>query len=176
MTLYKCTRAGGLSTHAGDYAWDRPRGRRPGKWQPPIAGELVPCENGYHLCRAEHLIDWLNDELWVAETKDPEPLDGGDKVVVRTARLVSRVETWNERTARLFAADCAERVLPIFERERPGDDRPRLAIEAARAFARGEIDAAARAAAVAAARAAAWAAERQWQTARLLDYLEGRAS
>lgn len=39
---------------------------------------------------------------------------------------------------RLFACDCAERVLPIFERERPGDKRPREAIETARRFARGE--------------------------------------
>lgn len=37
------------------------------------------------------------------------------------------------------AADCAEAVLPLFERECPGDDRPRRAIEAARAWARGEI-------------------------------------
>jgi len=39
----------------------------------------------------------------------------------------------------VWAADCAEHVLPLFERHRPEDDRPRKAIEAARAFARGEI-------------------------------------
>ena len=38
----------------------------------------------------------------------------------------------------LWAADCAEHVLPLFERERPDDDRPRRAIEAGRAWARGE--------------------------------------
>ncbi|MEK6236886.1 MAG: TIGR02996 domain-containing protein, partial [Planctomycetales bacterium] len=32
----------------------------------------------------------------------------------------------------LFAADCAERVLPLFEAVYPDDDRPRKAIEAAR--------------------------------------------
>ena len=36
-------------------------------------------------------------------------------------------------------ADCAERVLPYFEEAFPDDDRPRKAIEAARAWARGEI-------------------------------------
>ncbi len=36
------------------------------------------------------------------------------------------------------ALDCAERVLPIFERVYPGDDRPRLALEAARAYALGD--------------------------------------
>src|SRR3990170_4279484 len=36
-----------------------------------------------------------------------------------------------------WAADCAWRVLPYFEGGHPGDDRPRRAIEAARARARG---------------------------------------
>jgi hypothetical protein len=39
----------------------------------------------------------------------------------------------------VWAADCAEHVLHFFERVRPGDDRPRRAIELARAWARGEI-------------------------------------
>ncbi|MDB4946998.1 MAG: hypothetical protein JWP97_6532 [Labilithrix sp.] len=41
-----------------------------------------------------------------------------------------------------WAADCAERVLPLFEAEAPSDDRPRDAIARARAFARGELTAA----------------------------------
>jgi hypothetical protein len=43
------------------------------------------------------------------------------------------------RSQALWAADCAERVLPLFEEQYPDDDRPRRAIEAARAWARGEI-------------------------------------
>ena len=39
----------------------------------------------------------------------------------------------------LWAADCAEHVLHQFEDVRPGDDRPRRAIELARAWARGEV-------------------------------------
>jgi hypothetical protein len=39
----------------------------------------------------------------------------------------------------LWAAQCAEHVLPLFETEVPTDDRPRLAIEAARAWAAGEL-------------------------------------
>ena len=41
-----------------------------------------------------------------------------------------------------WAADCAARVLPLFEREAPGDDRPRDAVERARAFAAGRLAAA----------------------------------
>ena len=38
-----------------------------------------------------------------------------------------------------WAASCAEHVLDRFESQRPDDPRPRRAIEAARAWARGEI-------------------------------------
>ncbi|HUR61654.1 MAG TPA: hypothetical protein VM286_04750 [Candidatus Thermoplasmatota archaeon] len=39
----------------------------------------------------------------------------------------------------LWAAQCAEHVLPRFERDQPQDLRPRAAIEAARAWTRGEL-------------------------------------
>jgi thymidine phosphorylase len=39
----------------------------------------------------------------------------------------------------LWAASCAEHVLPLFESVRPADPRPRRAIEQARAWARGEV-------------------------------------
>jgi thymidine phosphorylase len=39
----------------------------------------------------------------------------------------------------LWAATCAEHVLGLFESARPGDLRPRQAIEAARAWVRGEL-------------------------------------
>ena len=39
----------------------------------------------------------------------------------------------------LWAADCAEHVLPLFEQARPNDDRPRQAIELGRSWARGEV-------------------------------------
>ena len=38
----------------------------------------------------------------------------------------------------LWAAECAEHVLGLFEEARPGDARPRAAIEATRAWAAGE--------------------------------------
>jgi len=43
------------------------------------------------------------------------------------------------RIVAAWAADCAERVVGLFEAERPGDTRPRDAIARARAFARGEL-------------------------------------
>ena len=67
------------------------------------------------------------------------------------AQYAGRLDSLDQRWLALWAALCAEHVLLYFERERPADDRPRRAIEAARAWVRGEIRCgAARAAAVAA--------------------------
>lgn len=43
------------------------------------------------------------------------------------------------RVVAVWAADCADRVLPLFEAEAPDDDRPRDAVARTRAFARGEL-------------------------------------
>ena len=48
----------------------------------------------------------------------------------------------DRRTVAAWAADCAEHALPLFEAEAPDDLRARDAIARARAFARGELDAA----------------------------------
>jgi hypothetical protein len=45
----------------------------------------------------------------------------------------------DHRLLAFWAADCAEHVLHFFEAERPSDNRPRLAIQQARAWVRGEI-------------------------------------
>jgi hypothetical protein len=39
----------------------------------------------------------------------------------------------------VWAAECAERALPVFEQLRLGDDRPRAAITSLRAWMRGEL-------------------------------------
>jgi hypothetical protein len=153
MTLYKVTDEDGRSFHGGSGRWIK------GRWR-SVEGELDPCVRGLHLCREQDLIRWLGPVIWEAEAHpDADIVEAEDKVVVSKARVVRRLGTWDERTARLFAADCAEHVLPIWEAAYPEDARPRLAIEAARAYARGEIDSAARSAAEWAARSAAeWAA------------------
>ena len=45
----------------------------------------------------------------------------------------------DHRLLAIWAAECAEHVLYLFESVRPGDDRPRRAIDLGRAWARGEI-------------------------------------
>ncbi len=116
-------------------------------------------------------INGLDDALWALRAAEP------------TADCA--------RIARLFACDCAERVLPLYETKYPGDGRSRVAIDTAWRYAMGEATAdelaaagdaawaaagaAARDAAGAAAGAAAWAAawaaagaaECEWQAQRL---------
>ena len=63
---------------------------------------------------------------------------------VRDPRLVTirrggTLSDEDHRLVALWAADCAEHVLPLFEAECPDDDRPRAAIEAVRAWTRGEL-------------------------------------
>lgn len=52
------------------------------------------------------------------------------------AELVSKLD---HKTLAIWAADCAEHVLPYFEEKNPKDNRPRKAIQAGRAWIRGEI-------------------------------------
>ena len=112
--------------------------------------------------------------------------------------IVKFTHELSERDKRLFAVDCTEHVLPLFEEKNPRDDRPRRSMEAARLVAKrrptpteiAESDSAAYAAAwdasnkgaayaasyAAAASTteaidAAYAAERVWQWHWLIDYL-----
>jgi hypothetical protein len=57
-------------------------------------------------------------------------------------RGVGSPQTLSEADRRIvaaWAADCAERVLGLFEAQAPGDSRPRDAIARLRAFSRGEL-------------------------------------
>ena len=63
---------------------------------------------------------------------------------VRDPRLVTirrggTLTDSDHRLLALWAAACAEHVLPLFESAHPGDRRPRQAIEHARAWVRGEV-------------------------------------
>src|SRR5947199_2276398 len=56
-----------------------------------------------------------------------------------TIRRGGTLSDTNHHLLALWAAACAEHVLHFFEEVQPADDRPRHAIEQARAWARGEI-------------------------------------
>ena len=153
--LYKLTLEDGRPGNGGSGQWCLPHGKRPGKWMPAM--RVNPCVSGYHLCRVEHIMTWALPVLWEAEGRG-ECVEVEDKLVFAEARLLRRVDTWNERTVRELACDLAERSLGAFEKYVPNDSRPRDCIEVARRFARGEVNEAASSAASSAARSAAWRA------------------
>src|SRR3990167_10777896 len=103
--LFKVLGDNRTPVHGGKGVWEAR------KWMPPI-DNIEPCERGYHLCREADLIHWLGPNIYEAAYRG-ERIDAEDKIVVSEARLVRRLTTWNDRTARLFGADCAERVLRL---------------------------------------------------------------
>jgi len=56
-----------------------------------------------------------------------------------TVRRGGTLQDSDHHLLAVWAADCAQHVLPLFEEMQPNDDRPRRAIELARAWTRGEI-------------------------------------
>jgi hypothetical protein len=116
-----------------------------------------PCEDGW---------EKLLNHLYKTQSDD-EPLEL--RIILESNGLddtiwALRAVEGKDNEIRLFAADCAELVLPIYEKRYPDDSRPRMAIQAARDYANGLITLEE----VAAAGAAAWAAvgDAAWDAAR----------
>lgn len=150
VKLYKIVGTDFGPLHGGSGIWSAPTGKKPGKWMPKIEN-VQACRRGYHLIPAKAIVEWLpraphagylcEAEGYGASDKD------GDKIAFAEARLLKVVGLLDKVSMRLAAADMAERVLPIFYKVRPKDNRPALAIQAARDYALGKIEVAARAAA-----------------------------
>ena len=66
---------------------------------------------------------------------------GKRKIVItpKDELIAELVSISDHKIVAIWAADCAERVLPYFEERYPGDHRPRKAIDAGRAWVRGEL-------------------------------------
>jgi len=153
--------------HKGEYSeFDftayLPKKGKPGKWLPKV-DKLNKCSSGYHSCKPEQILQWLNAEMYEVEYK-VEPEGDDEKVWGAQIRFIRKVDKWNDRTARLFAVWCAREALKLVDKP---DPRSVAACDVAERFANGEATqeelAAAGAAAWAAARDAAWAAA--WATA-----------
>jgi hypothetical protein len=152
----------------GKMDWKKylPNGDNPGKWTPKLRGELELCAKGYHVTDAEHLIDWISgNQLFEAEIEG-DMLQGDNKIVCRKTRLICQVDSWNDKTLRLFACWCVRQIWDLLK-----DERSKNAVIVAEKYANGEATedelAAAREAAWYAAWAAAWAAARDaaWSAA-----------
>ena len=103
MIAYKFLRAGGTSPFTG-FAWPVPEGE-PGPW---IEAPAEPCRSGIHACRRDDLPLWLGRELYEIEL-DGEIVEEPPKLVASRARLVRRIEDWDDRLRDEYARTCADR-------------------------------------------------------------------
>ncbi len=80
----------------------------PGLW---LEGDAAPelCRSGVHAILPEVLARWVAEELWRVEVVGARMLAPGI-LVGRRGRLLSRIEQWNDETAREFARACAAHV------------------------------------------------------------------
>lgn len=168
---WKVTDAKGRSCHGGQWQWSLPTWDgvewTPGEWTPRI-DDATACKRGWHCCTDAHLVQWVHERIWQVEIHPDAVTTVLDDKVVTTGpvRLVAGTP-WDATTARLFAVQCAARVLHL-------TDDPRVADALVVAFRHAVDDAtdvelaAAGAAASAAAWDAAWTATRAaaWDAAR----------
>jgi len=138
-------------------------------------------EKDYNLSNAEVLAELrrlgacAEGIAWAAQ-------HGGDlRALVTDCSNIDHLRWWlscqpgSATPLRLFACDCAARVLPIYEAKYPDDMRPREAIETARLYARGEVDSGQLAAAGDAAWDATWGTGRVAARDAALATVEGAA-
>jgi hypothetical protein len=71
----------------------------PGEW---LEGPAARATTG------DHLVSWIDDELWVCELSEPTTGDG-TVITAERARLVERIATWDEAAADDLSAACVAR-------------------------------------------------------------------
>lgn len=79
-----------------------------------VSKPLEPCLRGVHGVERDHLVRWLQPELWRIEL-DGETCRAGTVVVAERGRLVERVEGWTLETARELMQDCVQRARQLAE-------------------------------------------------------------
>ena len=144
------------------------------KWN-KIEGELEICENGFHA--SENIIHAMGYVTagWVAKVEvRGESEIQEDKQCWSEMRIIEW-HKWTKKDSVALAIFAAELCIKEFEKACPKDDRPRKAIEAARAVLendtaknRSAAESAAESAAKSAAKSAAWSAAESaaWSAAR----------
>ena len=102
MEALKTLRPGRVAPYTG-VTWPPP-----GDWLRADAPVSL-CRSGVHALLPQALPRWILEELWRVELADAEQLAPGI-VAGSRGRLIERVDSWNDETAREFALACADRV------------------------------------------------------------------
>ena len=106
IRAFKFLAAGAVGLFSG-YAWPQPAGGEPGEWV-EAGGDLEVCRSGVHACRAEDLVHWIDEELWVVDL-DGAVATGKRMLVAERGRLVERVTAWDPAAARKLTDEVRER-------------------------------------------------------------------
>jgi hypothetical protein len=116
MNTYKFLARDAMGPLSG-FHWPAPGAGTAGAWV-QAEGPLELCVNGTHVCRAGDLAHWLHDELWVTEI-DGEQLEGIDCLLARRARLVRRIDGWQNGGSARFAEACADHATALADQAQP---------------------------------------------------------
>ena len=103
MTAYKFLRPDGTSVFTS-FRWPLPDGG-PGAW---VESNVEPCHSGIHACRPEHLPLWAGQVLYEVEL-DGEIADDRTKLTAGRARLIRRIDAWEEEVRDRYTRMCADR-------------------------------------------------------------------
>jgi hypothetical protein len=103
MNAYKFLRSDGTGVFTR-FAWPLPC-EGPGDW---IHTRPEPCRSGIHACRRDDLPLWLGRVLYEVEL-DGEIVEESAKVVASRARLMRRIDAWDERLRDEYTRMCADR-------------------------------------------------------------------
>jgi hypothetical protein len=103
MIAYKFLRRNGTSAFTG-FRWTLPDGG-PGPW---VDRRPDPCRSGIHACRVSDMPFWAGPTLYEVELAG-ETVDGGSKLVASRARLLRRIELWDEGLRDVYTRMCADR-------------------------------------------------------------------
>ena len=103
MIAYKFLRPEGTSVFTG-FRWELPD-RGAGPW---MDARVDPCRSGIHACRVSDLPFWAGRTLYEIELEG-EIVERPTKLVASRARLLRRVEAWDDERRDAYTRMCADR-------------------------------------------------------------------
>ena len=103
MIAYKFLRPDGRSAFTA-FRWPLPA-EVPGAW---VEAPVEPCRSGIHACRRTDLPLWVGRALYEIEL-DGAIVEQDTKVVASRARLLHRVESWDDDARAEYTRMCADR-------------------------------------------------------------------
>jgi hypothetical protein len=109
MRAYKVLRDG-RSEFTG-WQWPLPDAERPGEWI-RADGPIALCVNGIHAASPDQLPHWLGTEIWEIELAG-QVVREQDALVASQARLLRRLDAWDEPMRQRFAEMCLRRAHEI---------------------------------------------------------------